>query len=466
MSSLIAEKFILLLCKSLAITGLLLYVLSTLLFNQPFDLFPPSTHKFSASNPLSNAPTNITHLVFGIAGSVNTWIHKKPYVETWWQPNITRGYLFLDRAPPEDFLPWPSSLPPFQVSQDTSKFEVYSKHVMPLVIRIARMVLETFREENEGVRWYVMGDDDTIFFVDNLVEVLARYDHTKYFYVGANSECVKSNFDHSFDMAFGGAGYALSYPLAAALATNLDGCINKYPYLYVSDQILQSCLADLGVSLTQEKGFHQIDLHNDISGLLSAHPESPLISLHHLDAVDPIFPSMNRHQSINHLMKATRADHSRVLQQTICYHKQSNWSFSISWGYSAHIYESIFPRSILRKPLETFTPWKKTRSPSYMFNTRFLSNDPCEAPHVFLFDSIENTTKDHIVMSYIRTWPRGLPVCELNGNHSADSISKIQVISSRKHGEGERRRECCDVVPVVTKNVTEVKFRTCMKIEE
>ncbi|KAE8651001.1 hypothetical protein Csa_002597, partial [Cucumis sativus] len=29
----------------------------------------------------------------------------------------------------------------------------------------------------ENVRWFVMGDDDTVFFVENLVNVLGKYDH-------------------------------------------------------------------------------------------------------------------------------------------------------------------------------------------------------------------------------------------------------------------------------------------------
>ena len=58
-----------------------------------------------------------------------------------------------------------------------------------------------------------------------------RYNHNKYFYIGSNSECVSSNFDHSFGMAFGRAGYALSYPLAEALAKNLDVCIKTYSRL-------------------------------------------------------------------------------------------------------------------------------------------------------------------------------------------------------------------------------------------
>lgn len=179
------------------------------------------------------------------------------------------------------------------------------------------------------------------------------------------------------------------------------------------------------------KNCMQIDLHNDISGLLSAHPQSPFISLHHIDTIDPIFPSMDRSEAINHLMKAAEVDQSRLLQQTICYHRPSNWSFSISWGYSASIYENIIPRSILWRPLETFRPWiRNARPPLYMFNTRWLSNNPCEAPHVFSFDSIGRTDQgDQIVTTYIRKFPRGLPACSFTGNHSADSITEIHVFS-------------------------------------
>lgn len=127
-------------------------------------------------------------------------------------------------------------------------------------------------------------------------------------------------------------------------------------------------------------------------------------------------------------MEAAKVDQSRLLQQTICYHRATSLSFSVSWGYSAHIYENIIPRSVLRKPLETFGPWsRKARPPLYMFNTRRPSNDPCEAPHVFYMDSIKKMEKNVILTTYNRAWPRNLKPCLSSRNHSADSIIKIQV---------------------------------------
>ncbi|KAL7113901.1 hypothetical protein ACP275_04G088000 [Erythranthe tilingii] len=453
-------------CKSAVISGIFLYLIYIFLSTHPCC---------KSSEPLTplTIPTNISHLFFGISGASDAWSSKRHYIQSWWKPNTTRGIVFFDKSPVQH-LPWPSnSLPPFRVSEDNSRYREYNKHKMPFVIRTLRVIEETVRvvqNDEEDVRWYVMADHDTVFMIDNLVEILSKYDHTKYYYIGMNSECIVSNIVFSFEMAFGGAGYALSYPLAKALASNMDLCIKRYPTMFSSDQILQSCVHDLGVSLTQEKGFHQIDFHRDISGFLSAHPHSPLVSLHHLDAVDPIFPSMNRVESVNHLMKAAAVDQSRLLQQTVCYYKKNNWTFSVSWGFSVQIYEEILSPSYLHRPLETFIPWRKGANPPYMFNTRAISNDrPCESPHFFFFDSVEEKYRvmDHIVTGYTRRSPRGNCSSTAGGSRSADSVSKVRVLSplGKLGWQGGGRRECCDVVQMVGMDSLAVKFRNCMNDE-
>jgi hypothetical protein len=103
-----------------------------------------------------------------------------------------------------------------------------------------------------------MGDDDTLFLPQNLVRVLAKYDHNQYYYIGSNSESTDQNAMHSYGMAYGGGGFAISYPLARDLAQVQDDCLHRYPHLYGSDQRVQACLAELGVPLTKEPGFHQV----------------------------------------------------------------------------------------------------------------------------------------------------------------------------------------------------------------
>ncbi|KAL4612283.1 hypothetical protein ACB092_08G187400, partial [Castanea dentata] len=452
---------------------LVLFLFCTYLFNppnyQPSDLLSTINKKWPTSSPIISAnnstKTNISHILFGICGSMKAWKHRKSYIEAWWRPNVTRGYLFLDRPPTEEFQPWPSTSPPIRVNEDLRKLKVFPKILWPIQVRLLRTIMEALRQGDRDLRWYVKGDDDTVVMVDNLVEVLAKYDHTKPYYIGSNSEGDKSNFDFSFDMAFGGGGYALSYPLAEALATKLDDCIERYSYIDSEDFWLHSLYVISSTNTHQvitRRNLMRIDVHNDISDLLLAHPQTPFLSLHHIDTIDPIFPSMDHSKSINRLMKEAKIDQSCLPQQTICYHRQSNWSLSISWGYSTYIYENIIPWSILWRPLETFRPWKRnSRPPLYMFNTRCPSINPCEAPHLLFFDSIEHIERDQIVITYVR----GLPTCSFAGNHYANPITKIKVFSLASTRMEAGGRDCSDIVYRAGANVTEVTYKACMKYE-
>ncbi|GFP89421.1 hypothetical protein PHJA_001085700 [Phtheirospermum japonicum] len=434
-----------------------------------FIVLPNNNPTSNFSSPLKDTkthpfpPTNLSHLAFALLGSEKAWHHRKPYIESWWRPGSTRGLLLLDTQPAGDLLPWSPASPPYRVSRNLTDFVQRTKARAPVMIRMVHGIMEAFAEldDDENLRWLVMGDDDSVFLVDNIVDVLAGYDHTKYYYIGGQSEFIMSNYWFSFNQGFGGAGFMLSYPLAKALAKDMENCLTRHAGLSSADTITMACVADVGVNLSPHKGIHQIDLHGDISGFLSSHPKSPLISLHHFDMVDPIFPTMDRFESTRHLMKAAAADQSRMLQQTICYHRPSNWSFSISWGYSAHIYEKIEARSYLQNPIETFQTWSSTPRPRphYMFNTRLPSNGSCEAPHVFFFQRVKKGAAG-ILTTYSRAAARGLPPC-WSGGHTADSVSEIRVLSPVTKRKEMDRCECCDIVRVAGAKA-ELKFRECL----
>jgi hypothetical protein len=86
------------------------------------------------------AATNLSHLVFGIAGSVNSWKTRRPYIDLWWRPNQTRGVLWLDKEPSPDE-PWPATSPPFKVQENVSKFKDYDHHGMRFAIRMTRVYI-------------------------------------------------------------------------------------------------------------------------------------------------------------------------------------------------------------------------------------------------------------------------------------------------------------------------------------
>lgn len=113
------------LLKSLAILCFVLYLIynifsSNLWCNSPHLLNNLiDTNPFHTSNSLS--PTNATHIAFGIASSSGTWQNRRYYVESWWRPNLTRGFLFLDKTR-KDFFPWSPASPPLRLFEDTSRY--------------------------------------------------------------------------------------------------------------------------------------------------------------------------------------------------------------------------------------------------------------------------------------------------------------------------------------------------------
>ncbi|KAG0491686.1 hypothetical protein HPP92_005084 [Vanilla planifolia] len=114
-------------------------------------------------------------------------------------------------------------------------------------------------------------------------------------------------------MAFGGGGVAISYPLATALAVMLDDCLERYAKLYGSDDRLHACISELGVPLSREYGFHQWDIRGNAHGILAAHPIAPFISIHHVEAVEPLYPGLSHLQSLKLFTKAMQSKYFQPL---------------------------------------------------------------------------------------------------------------------------------------------------------
>lgn len=227
--------------------------------NNPFRVV--SHHSASGNSPSvaqNLEKTTLKHVVFGIGASAKLWDRRKNYIKLWWRPHEMRGFVWLDK-PVETDASDDCLLPPRKISGDTSRFEYRNSDGHRSALRISRIVSETLRLGNmEGVRWFVMGDDDTVFVPDNLISVLSKYDHNQFYYIGSSSESHLQNINFSYGMAYGGGGFAISYPLAKALEKMQDRCMQRYPKLYGSDDRIHACMTELGVPLTKQPGFHQV----------------------------------------------------------------------------------------------------------------------------------------------------------------------------------------------------------------
>ncbi|KAE9460143.1 hypothetical protein C3L33_07944, partial [Rhododendron williamsianum] len=229
-----------------------------------------------------------------------------------------------------------------------------------------------------------------------------------------------------------------------------DGCIQRYPGLYGSDDRIQACMAELGVPLTKEVGFHQFDVYGNLLGLLTAHPIAPLVSLHHLDVVDPIFPYVSRVQALQRLKVPMKLDSAGLMQQSICYDKSKGWTVSVSWGYAVQIFRSKISAREMEKPQRTFVNWymSSDSNTGFAFNTRPFIRNPCQRPNLYMLsNALFNPSTNRTASEYLKSRALGLECKQKN----AGPFGIHRVVVYKKPDpylwDKARRRNCCRILP-------------------
>lgn len=337
---------------------------------------------------------SLRHIVFGIASSAHLWPRRREYVRLWWRSDEMRGDVWLDSdvgvvSSNED---GNCSLPRLRVSEDTSRFRYTNPTGHPSGLRIARIVTESFRLGYEDVRWFLLCDDDTIVNAENLMVVLGKYDWREMVYVGGSSESHSANTHFSHSMGFGGAGIAISYPLARALVDMEDECLERYPMLYGSDDRLHACITEIGVPLFRENGFHQLDIRGNAAGILAAHPITPFVSIHHVESLDPLYPGLNSLDSLKLFTKAMTTHTHTFLQRSICYDRINKLTISVSLGYVVQVFpDVVLPRELERSE-KTYIAWNKIgRREEFDFDTResYSYRSLCRKPVLFFLRDVK-----------------------------------------------------------------------------
>lgn len=147
----------------------------------------------------------------------------------------------------------------------------------------------------------------------------------------------------------------------------------------------------------------QFDLFGNVFGILAAHPTAPLVSLHHLDVILPIFPNVNQVQALQRLKAPMDLDSAGLVQQSICYDKGRNWTISVSWGYAVQIIRGVISPRMMELPTRSFVNWyKRVDATAFSFNTRSLAKNSCQRPTVYtLSTALYNPLTNHTVSQYL-----------------------------------------------------------------
>lgn len=277
--------------------------------------------------------TSLDRVYFGIGSSSKTVDRVAKYGSLWLKNDVR--YTVLVDEMPEDADPVVKEH--IRVSSCT-KHDWWYRTKMDFHTRLAWSIWDLFDQGLTDVDWFIVTDDDGMWFIDGLLEVLSKYDPLGLWYLGNWSEDFQQVLIHGH-MAYGGGGYAISYPLAKMLYDTMAECLPRYNDVYGQDGRVFGCVSELGVRLTREEGFHQMDLTGDVRGLLEAHPQAPLCSLHHLQQVDPVFPHLSNMHGLHKLMDASVAHGTNFMQQWVASNRVNTWTFSLAQGYSLKWWE-------------------------------------------------------------------------------------------------------------------------------
>ena len=208
--------------------------------------------------------------------------------------------------------------------------------------------------------WYALGDDDTLWIPDNVLQTLASFPTERKFFLGSVGEgllepvglnvsgwsngsaeiAVADEFAHgdthlTSEMAWGGGGMILSHKVISSLNASLIPCFESKRKLFGGDERISKCIWETSTTaLHILPGFHQID-DFDATVVFQMQPPSPMLTLHHLHRDSVMATSRQLGYGIPELNAAIRVHPYSFLQQYTCAGLQSEAynMFKITTGF-------------------------------------------------------------------------------------------------------------------------------------
>ncbi|CAF1088118.1 unnamed protein product [Rotaria sordida] len=206
------------------------------------------------------------------------------------------------------------------------------------------------------VEWFAVGDDDTIWFVNNLLHTLQQYNSSNFMYIGDISNKKSQVIRHGAYYAYGGGGILLSRPLAVLFAQHIQEC-KQFLNLYGGDEMIGKCITEiLQVNLTRNNNFHQMDSNGDMTGYLESGING-LVSLHHMFSMWKPFPNEHTNkinETINLIQLAYTTFDENFLKRFARVNYKTNQTLLLTMGYSFSLFNRILSRTDLTQVENTW----------------------------------------------------------------------------------------------------------------
>jgi hypothetical protein len=242
--------------------------------------------------------------------------------------------------------------------------------------------------ERKRIQWFAIGDDDTLWFINNLLHTLRQYNSSNKIYLGDVSDAVSQIARHGDSFAYGGGDILLSRPLALLFAQHFQLCGRS---IYIGgDGMIGRCVYQVSnVSLTKNKNFHQMDHSGDITGIFESGIDG-LVSLHHMQSWWKPFPD-GHNDKLNETMYllelAYKTFDRDFLKRYVHFNYKTNQTLLLTMGYSFHVFNRILSH-------EELTQVERTWCCSEMFGRKFRPKEDNKTTWYF---------RDLITKSFKRT---------------------------------------------------------------
>jgi hypothetical protein len=211
-------------------------------------------------------------------------------------------------------------------------------------------------KKNKRVQWFAVGDDDTVWFIENLLYTLQHYNSSNVIYLGDISDKTVQIAHHRDYYAYGGGGVLLSRPLVLRFSQHTQEC-KRFTNMFAGDAMIGKCVtAVLKVNLTRNSNFHQMDHGGDNSGILESGVDG-LVSLHHMFCIWK--PFFDEHaDKINETMYLLELAYNTFkktfLKRYVRFNYKTKQTLLITLGYSFSIFSRILSHAELTEIEKTW----------------------------------------------------------------------------------------------------------------
>ncbi|CAF0873515.1 unnamed protein product [Adineta steineri] len=241
--------------------------------------------------------------------------------------------------------------------------------------------------KRKAIEWFAVGDDDTVWFINNLLRVLQQYNSSNTIYLGDISDNRDQVQHYGAYFAYGGGGIVLSRSLALIFSTYPEKC-KQYLNIFGGDGMIGKCITEiLKVGLVKNHNFHQMDHHGDMTGYLESGING-LVTLHHMFSYWRPFPKRhtNKINETMYLLQLAYATFDETfLKRYVRLHREANQTLLLTMGYSFTIFNRILLPAELNLVENTWDGTKmiarKTRSKENKKTTWYFRRSSTETSY-------------------------------------------------------------------------------------